>query len=134
MKLWFKIFLLNSIIILTLVLLIGIGINFGIKTALKNEIIRQGELIAKNVANASLEYILLDDHYKTKRIVDEIKKEEANIEYIYIINQKGEVFVHTFGDNYPVDIKQWNTLENKKIFFRFHPLMNTNIPKHSTTI
>jgi signal transduction histidine kinase len=115
MKLWFKIFLLNSIIILTLVLLIGIGINFGIKTALKNEIIRQGELIAKNVANASLEYILLDDHYKTKRIVDEIKKEEANIEYIYIINQKGEVFVHTFGDNYPVDIKQWNTLENKKI-------------------
>ncbi len=115
MRLWVKIVLLNNIIVITLGILIGLGIREGVTYSLRQEIIRQGELIAKNLSTLVADYILLNDHYKVEEAIKEILKAEADIEYIFVTDKDGLIFAHTFKDGYPPDILSWNPLDDKRM-------------------
>ncbi len=115
MKLWLKILLLNSFIVITLGLLIAFGIKEGVTFSLRQEIVRQGELIAKNLSSAIGDYILLEDEYKVQDMLDELIKTEGDIEYIFVTDERGSIFAHTFTNGYPPDLLEWNPLGDKKI-------------------
>ncbi len=115
MKLWFKILLLNSFIVISLGLLIAFGIKEGVTFSLRQEIIRQGELIAKNLSNAVGDYILLEDEYKVQEMINELIKTEGDIEYVFVTDEKGSIFAHTFTNGYPPDLLEWNPLGNRKM-------------------
>ena len=115
MKLWLKILLLNSFIVISLGFLIAFGIKEGVTFSLRQEIIRQGELIAKNLASSIGDYILLEDEYKVQEMINELIKTEGDIEYIFVTDEKGFIFAHTFPNGYPPDLLEWNPLGDKKI-------------------
>ncbi|BCB96208.1 hypothetical protein JZK55_11300 [Dissulfurispira thermophila] len=115
MKLWFKIVLLNVLIVISLGMLIGIAVRGAVSDAMRAELSREGESIAKNLSNRIADYILIDDVYKVEEAIEDVVKTEKDIEYIFVTNKDGYLFAHTFKNGHPSDILNWNPLMNKQI-------------------
>lgn len=115
MKLGIRIILPNIIVIVTLGILIGFGIKEGVTYSLRQGIMREGELIAKNLSNTIADYILLDDRYRVDEIIRELLKTEPDIEYIFVTDKDGSIFVHTFNNGHPPDLLSWNPLGERSM-------------------
>jgi len=48
-------------------------------------------------------------------MIDELIKTEADIEYIFVTDENGSIFAHTFTNGYPPDLLKWNPLGDKKM-------------------
>jgi signal transduction histidine kinase len=113
MKLWIKISILNGIIVVSLGLLIGLALRSIVTTSMRDELTRQGKSISRNLSDRLSDLVLLDDFYTAQQSISDVLKKEQDIEYIYITNQVGQVFVHTFSKGFPPDILHWNPLLDK---------------------
>ncbi|MDI6729704.1 MAG: hypothetical protein QMD44_12385, partial [Thermodesulfovibrionales bacterium] len=71
MKLWFKIVLLNVVIVISLGMLVGMAVRGAVTDAMRAELTREGESIARNLSNRIADSILLDDSYKIQEAIDD---------------------------------------------------------------
>lgn len=115
MKLWLKIVLLNVVIVISLGMLVGITVRGVVTDAMRAELSREGESIAKNLSNRIADYILIDDIYKVEEAIEDVIRTERDIEYIFVTNKDGYIFAHTFKNGHPPDILSWNPLSNKEV-------------------
>jgi signal transduction histidine kinase len=113
MKLWLKIVLLNMLLVLSLGILLGLAVRGVVIDSLRRELTRQGESIARNLSERIADSVLLDDLYKTQEAIEDLLRTERDVEYIFVSDNNGNLFSHTFKNGHPPDILRWNPLYDR---------------------
>jgi signal transduction histidine kinase len=111
MRLWIKIALLNSLVVTLLSILIGFGIRDTVTSAMRSELTNHGISLAQHLSDRVADSILLQDIYRITEAISDIRRNEKDIEYVYVIDDTGRMLSHTFSSGYPSGILQWNALE-----------------------
>jgi two-component system, NtrC family, sensor kinase len=76
--------------------------------SLEAEFERRGYFIARTLAEQSVSFILSDNQAGLNQLVNEIKAIDETIEYVFILNERGEVLAHTFNFNVPASLMRVN--------------------------
>ncbi|HDH00788.1 MAG TPA: sensor histidine kinase, partial [Nitrospirae bacterium] len=71
--------------------------------------------IAGNLSDRIANHILLKDYFQTTKALKEVLNKEKDLEYIFVTDEEGKIFAHTFNNGTPPDILSWNPLDNKAI-------------------
>ena len=108
-----------SLAIISIVLIFGsinsILIYNNVQTALQSETKKRALFIANSISNQITSSILFEDYISLQNTLNSIKEIDENIFYIFIVDDKNQVVVHTFTTNFPVDLINANVLsENQK--------------------
>jgi PAS domain S-box-containing protein len=100
---------------LGLVLLLGFGVIILARTTLADKLETQlqqrGLYIARSFAEEAVTPILTENLTALRMLCIDHKTAESDIEYLYVMNSKGDVLAHTFGETFPKDLRQSNPLE-----------------------
>ncbi|MBI4847852.1 MAG: diguanylate cyclase [Nitrospirae bacterium] len=103
-----------------LIMLSGIGTMVFIKTALYQKLFikleERGITIARYIAENSVNPILTEKFYQLEMMAKDVKSTEEDVEYIFILDEHGNVLAHTFDKGFPVDLKMVNVIEAGKAF------------------
>src|SRR5512140_84530 len=87
--------------------LIGLVLVFFVRAALYRtlgeKLQKRGVSIAKNIAQASITPLLTEQYFELEMTVKDYKSSEEDIEYIFIVNPRGEILAHTFENGFPAD-------------------------------
>lgn len=113
MKLRTKITLLTTTVAICVSLLIILSIRKVVIDAFRTELEKRGESIADNLSERVADLILLRDYFKTTNALNEVLYKEKDLEYVFVTDEKGELFAHTFNKGSPPDILLWNPLNDK---------------------
>jgi two-component system, NtrC family, sensor kinase len=76
-------------------------IYFAVYDLFEKELTRHGNTLAQRIAERSITPILYDDVATLNSIVSENKEIDANISYIFIMDQNRNILAHTFEDGVP---------------------------------
>jgi signal transduction histidine kinase len=115
MKLRTKITILTTVVAVSVVFFTLLPIRDIIKDAFREELEKKAVSIAGNLSDRIANSVLLKDHYQTKKAFDEVLRKESDLEYIFVTNDEGKIFAHTFNEGAPAGILSWNPLDDKKI-------------------
>lgn len=113
MKLRSKIILLTTGVAICVGFLTIISIRGVIINAFRIELEKKAESIAGNLSERIADSILLEDYFQTTRALNEVLKKENDLEYIFVTDEEGKIFAHTFNEGVPSGILSWNPLNNK---------------------
>ncbi|MCX9086535.1 MAG: hypothetical protein OIN90_03115, partial [Candidatus Methanoperedens sp.] len=91
-------------IIMLLGILTTIFVQVSLTKTLSEELRERGQVISRNVAASIIESILIEDMVYVHRLVENTKKTEKDVKYIYITDATGKVLVHTFEGGFPVEL------------------------------
>lgn len=95
-------------IVLILGVLMGSYLNVVQTSMMKTELNEKGISVTRNLAENSVNPILTDNHVRLQWLVETIKESESEVIYVFILDERGEVMVHTFDEGFPVDLKGIN--------------------------
>jgi signal transduction histidine kinase len=68
------------------------------------ELHKRGISIARNLAVSAVTPILTENRIGLQLLVNETKKNEEDLRYIFIVSPQGEVLAHTFGQQFPREL------------------------------
>ncbi len=98
-----------------IVLILGLTMIFFVRTALYKTLYaklqQRGISIAKNIAQSSVNPLLMERFIDLELMVRDFKQSEDDIEYIFLLNASGEVAAHTFEKGFPIDMKRVNHVD-----------------------
>lgn len=103
------------ILSVTLALLVYIRMEF--KKNLEAELAKRGISVARNLAAASITPIITENYVTLQLLVNDLKKFEDGVHYVYIITAQGEIAAHSFRTAFPRDLLKLD-----------RPDMNSNTP------
>jgi two-component system, NtrC family, sensor kinase len=110
------------IALISLLLLFGVGIyviaSRIMSQALLEEYKDRGLLITSNLAAWAVEPMLTMDYLRLKNLVDEAVRSNNDVQYVFILNDRVKVLVHTFGKGFPIELKTANEVTNAKNYSR----------------
>lgn len=116
---------LTSKIYLSLILLLvlfGGGIYVAASRVMSKALLEEhnsrGLLIAGNLAAWAAEPILATDFLRLKNLVDEAVGVNEDVYYAFIMNEQGEILVHTFTSGFPIELKAVNNLPDSRGYSR----------------
>lgn len=112
MRLWQKIVLLNIVVVVGLGIIIDLKVRDIVTASMRQDLTRQGQSIARHLADRIADPVLLDDLYQAKTSLGDVLEKEKEIEYIFVTGKDGSLFTHTFTDGHPPDLLAWNPLRN----------------------
>ena len=112
MKLRTKIILLTAGVVTFLGVLVAISIKDVVIGSFRSELEKRAESISSNLSDRIADPILLGDYFMTQKAIDEIIEKEEDVKYIFVTDEKGYIFAHTFSGGIPENILSWNPLEN----------------------
>ena len=81
----------------------------------ENELSNQGFVMAKNIADRSVEPILYNDLATLNKIVSDVKQNDKNIAYSFILDANNHVLAHTFENKVPPNLINLKKPEKFKI-------------------
>ncbi|KCZ73334.1 histidine kinase,HAMP domain-containing protein,histidine kinase [Candidatus Methanoperedens nitroreducens] len=91
--------------IIGIILLLGavttIFVHSTLTSTLTRELQERGTVISKNLAANSIDAILTDNVVELRRLIFDAKEAEKDIAYVYILDSKKDIIVHTFEDGFP---------------------------------
>lgn len=76
---------------------------------------KRGEVLAGNLALRAENPLLSVDLLNLGSMVNELKKADDEIVYAFIMDDRSRVLANTFSDEFPVQLKDANQIENNKI-------------------
>ncbi len=104
MKIKYKVNLLIVILKVIMALLIVVSVNFVAGQVLEEEMQEKDlaitELLASEIANP----LLGEDDLRVQEIIDNLKRQNADVRYAYVVGFDGTVVAHTFKDGFPVEL------------------------------
>ena len=71
----------------------------------EEEIHKRGLTIARYLAEAAEIPLITENRISLQLLVNDYRKADKDIDYIYIVGAKKEVLVHTFGQTFPVELR-----------------------------
>src|SRR3972149_9963088 len=92
------------VIIMLLGALTTIFVHVSLTKTLTEELRERGHVISRNLATSVIESILIEDTVYVHRLVENTKKTEKDVKYIYIIDTRGKVLAHTFEGGFPDEL------------------------------
>lgn len=115
-------------IILLLVLLMGLGVTIQMRASLRSflgqQLEQQGISIARDVAARSTDYIFTNNLYSLHELVKDTMVNNVNVRYVFILDNSGEVLVHTFQRGLPQGIREANLVAGNNRYSR--QILDTN--------
>lgn len=94
--------------IVAIIMLLGVMTTIFVQVSLTNtlteELRERGQVISRNLAASVLEPILIEDKVYVHRLVENAKKTEKDVKYIYITDARGKVLAHTFEGGFPGEL------------------------------
>ena len=97
---------------LGLVLLVGIGNTIQTRSVLSSnmeaQLRDQSVSVARDLAARSADPILLNNLLALQDLLLETKSNNSNFSYAFIIDPRGQVVAHTFGEGFPAGLKDLN--------------------------
>ncbi len=115
MNLRSKITLLTTTIAVSVVFFTLLPIRNVIINAFRGELEKKAVSLAGNLSDRVANHILLKDYFQTTMALDEVLKKEQDVEYIFVTDEEGRIFAHTFDSGAPPDVHTWNPLVNEKM-------------------
>ena len=97
-----------SVVFFTLLPIRGLVIN-----AFRGELEKKAVSITTNLSDRIANNIVLKDYFQTTKAFNEVLDKEKDIEYIFVTNEEGKIFAHTFDKGTPPGILSWNPLSGK---------------------
>ncbi|MFQ5942493.1 MAG: HAMP domain-containing protein [Anaerolineales bacterium] len=92
-------------IVLSLMLLLGVGVTLQVRSALRRsmQVQLQAESlsIGRDVASRATDPILINDLYGLYRLLQDTLANHADLRYVFILDGKHQLVSHTFGDGFP---------------------------------
>jgi len=85
---------------------------------IEHELHKRGASIARNIAISAVTPILTENRIALQLYLNESKRNEENIRYIYLVDKQGHLLAHTFGDSFPPALLKTDaraTYENKTL-------------------
>jgi PAS domain S-box-containing protein len=73
---------------------------------------KRGLFMAREIATDSIDPILTEKIFELQLRINDRKKTEDDIEYIFVQNAQGDVLAHTFKNVFPEDLRQLNGSSN----------------------
>jgi two-component system, sensor histidine kinase and response regulator len=99
-------------IIIGLILLLGLSVIILVSTKLSEklstELNKRGLFMAKSITEACAAPLLDDNIFKLQMTLNGFERGEEDIEYVFVLDKKGRVLAHTFGERFPIDLKEVN--------------------------
>lgn len=116
MKLSFKSKIYLGVVLLLTLFGAGIYIVAGkiLRGALVEENRNRGLLIASDLAARSTEPLLAMDFLRLKNLVDETLQLGEDVYYAFILDNRGDVLVHTFIGGFPIELKSANVVDDSQ--------------------
>lgn len=108
MKLWLKVFLLNTLLLTVLAVFILLAVRQVVTTSLRAEQTRHGLTIAHNLADRVADLLLLEDVYQAEKTLESVLGSEEDLQYAFVVGLDGRTFAHTFGAGPPTGLMTWN--------------------------
>src|SRR4030066_1696620 len=113
MRLRTKISSLTIAIALSVAVLILIPVRGVVMDAFRAELGEKAASIASNLSDRIANFILLGDRYQTEKAFYEVLDKESDLEYIFVTDEEGVMFAHTFDSGIPAGILSWNPLNER---------------------
>jgi diguanylate cyclase (GGDEF)-like protein len=102
------------VMMVSTIMLLSIAIMIFLMTVLYQKLFvkleKRGVSIARRIAEDSINPILTEKFYELQMILKDIKDSEDDIEYIFTLDEHGEVLADTFENGLPVDLKKVNPI------------------------
>lgn len=102
-------------IVLGLVLLMGAVVTFQVRATLTQTMNTQFQdqaiSVAHDIAARSTDLILINDLYGLHQLLRDTLANNSNVRYAFVVSHEGRVLAHTFGDGFPLDLLEANTVE-----------------------
>ena len=96
------------------VVALGLAVIIIVQTTLTQRLLtelqRRGVSITKGIVGESIHPVLTEDMVGLQILINDRKTSDKDIEYIFILDSQGEVLAHTFGEGFPIDLKDANTV------------------------
>jgi PAS domain S-box-containing protein len=96
------------------VILLAISVIFFVQSILSRkltaELQKRGIIIAEHFAQMSIRPLLTDDMISLQILALEFREMDEDTEYIIIFDEHRGILVHTFGDKFPIDLRDVNTV------------------------
>jgi signal transduction histidine kinase len=115
MKLRTKITILTAGVAISVAFLIIISMRGVVINAFRVELEKKAVSIAGNLADRIANPVLLGDYFQTTQALQEVLSKEKDLEYIFVTEDEGRIFAHTFVDGIPAGILSWNPLEGNEM-------------------
>ncbi len=110
MKLGTKIILLTTAVTVSVALLLLLSIRGVVINEFRVELEKKAISIAGNLSERIANFILLKDYFQTSKALKEVLNREQDLEYIFVTDEEGNIFAHTFNNGTPPDLLSWNPL------------------------
>lgn len=113
MKLRTKIIFLTAGVVAALGVLVAISIKNVVVNSFRNELEKRAESISLNLSDRIANFILLGDYFMTQNALDDVLEKEEDVKYIFVTDEKGNMFAHTFTGGIPEGLLSWNPVSKK---------------------
>ncbi len=114
MKLRTKIILLTAGVVAALGVLVAVSIKDVVINAFRSDLEKRAESILLSLSDRIANPVLLGDYFMTQNALDEVLAKEEDIEYIFITDEEGNIFAHTFTGGIPEGLLSWNPLNGRR--------------------
>lgn len=99
-------------IVLGLVLLLGLGVTVQVRalliSTLQARLQEQSVSITRDVAARATDLILINDLFSLHQLLRDTQANNSDVRYAFILDSKGQVIAHTFGEGFPVGLVEAN--------------------------
>lgn len=91
-------------------------IMIAVQTKLHVALEKRGEFMARHIAGQSATPILTEQFFELDMLLKDLTASEKDIEYCFVVNSRGHVVAHTFGTEFPTDLKAPGAALNAQAF------------------
>jgi two-component system NtrC family sensor kinase len=78
---------------------------------LENELEKRSLFLAQNYAERNTRLLLFEDMISVQLLLDGVIKSNPDVSYAFIVDKQNNVIAHTFGNTFPVELLNANTIE-----------------------
>ena len=103
-----------SLIVLTTALSLAVPVSRIASRELLAESRKRGEVLAENLAMRAVDPLLTMDLLQLKVMVDEATAVNADVMYVFVLDDQGRVLVHSFQGGFPLDLLEVNQPEEER--------------------
>lgn len=89
-------------------------VNSSMSEAVLKEFQLRGESISRHVAQESADSILTQNILDVQHLIENTKKTEPEVVYIFVVSSDGDVLAHTFEQGFPTQLLNSNTLKGNQ--------------------
>lgn len=89
-------------------------VNSSMSEAVLKEFQLRGESISRHVAQESADSILTENILDVQHLIENTKKTEPEVVYIFVVSSDGEVLAHTFEQGFPTQLLKLNAIKGNQ--------------------